>query len=141
MSDASEITLADAMVAALSNGEFSKEFEAVRTYEPVTSIEDGELHVLVVPSAITRTGETRAATRREVGIDVGIVQKMETGKASEMDGLMLLAEQIETFWGSLATWGPYRWLRTERTAAWSPEHLSKQGVFFALSTVVFLKLG
>ena len=91
-------TIADAVVTELNgapSGTFAQAFTAARQYRPQFDlVELKTVRVSVVPKAIGITGLMRNANQHDVSIDVAVQKKVSPTDPAELDGLMLLTEQI-----------------------------------------------
>jgi len=91
--------LADAVVAALNGETFSQSFTAARTYLPVSTQQSLQtLRVTVVPLGPTIEGDSRAAARVELPVQIGVQKKLDGDANADIDPLVLLAEEIADYW-------------------------------------------
>jgi hypothetical protein len=136
-------TLADAIVTELNAapaGTFAQAFAAARHYRPQFDlVELKTLRVSVVPRSIGITGLMRNANQHDVSIDVAVQKKVSPTDAAELDGLMLLNEQIADFFRlrRLATLPEAMWTKTDNVPVYSPEHLETKQVFTSVLTLTF----
>ena len=139
------IEIADAVVGELNAALLSQEFIAERAYLAWLELRDlADLKVIVVPTTVLPATEagTRAATRHEYGIIVGVQKKLkEVGDAekTEIDGLMLLVEEIAKHLERrpLAACSDAKWLTTENAPVFMPEHIDEMRQFTSLLTVTY----
>lgn len=90
--------IADAIVTALNEHDFSQEFLAERAYLPKYDLKDmGELHVTVVPKSIEGTVATRTVREEHYKIDVAVQQHFSEGDNQTVDYLTDLVEEIADF--------------------------------------------
>lgn len=135
--------IADALVTELNSaapGTFAQPFTAVRGYRPQYDLAELKtLRVSVVPRGIGITGLMRNANQHDVAIDVAVQKKVSEGNAAELDGLMLLTEQIADFFRlrRLAALPEALWTKTDNVPVYSPEHLEQKQVFTSVLTLTF----
>jgi len=98
------IAVCDGLVTAMNSapgGSFSLSFTAAREYLTTIRLEDmntGDPRVAVVPVSHDSSAETRELTQRDFEIHIGVQKKLPTEYAnSDVDALMLLVDDIETF--------------------------------------------
>ena len=136
-------TIADAVVTELngaSPGTFNQAFTAERHYRPQFELAELKtLRVSVVPKSIGITSLMRNANQHDVSIDVAVQKKVHTADAAELDGLMLLTEQIADFFRlrRLSALPEALWTKTDNVPVYSPEHLETKQVFTSVLTFVF----
>lgn len=136
-------TIADAVVTELngaSSGTFTQTFTAARHYRPQFDLAELKtVRVSVVPKAIGITGLIRNANQHDVSIDVAVQKKVNTADAAELDGLMLLTEQIADFFRlrRLSALPEALWTKTDNVPVYSPEHLETKQVFTSVLTLTF----
>lgn len=141
-------TLAQGVADALNGappGTFAQAFTAVRKYVPGTPLEElKDVVVLVVPKANDRTTLTRAATQKEIQVDVCVQQRLpqdldpdSADANATVDALMLLVEQVAARLDfcqvPAANAG---WVATKNDPIYDPEQLRK-GLFQSLITLTF----
>ena len=134
------IQIADAVVAALNAGTFSKDFEAVRYYQPLFELKDlKELKVSVVPKGGSSAQATRDKAAQDFQIDVAVQKKLNKGDNPEVDGLMKLVEEIADFFRfkRLAEFPQAMWIKTENVPVYSPEHMDQFRQFTSVVTLTF----
>lgn len=136
-------TIADAVVTELNSapaGTFAQAFTAARHYRPQFDLAELKtLRVSVVPKGIGITGLMRNANQHDVSIDVAVQKKVTEPDASELDGWMLLTEQIADFFRlrRLAALPEALWMKTDNVPVYSPEHLEQKQVFTSVLTLTF----
>jgi hypothetical protein len=136
-------TIADAVVTELNgapSGTFAQAFTAARQYRPQFDlVELKTVRVSVVPKAIGITGLMRNANQHDVSIDVAVQKKVSPTDPAELDGLMLLTEQIADFFRlrRLAALPEALWTKTDNVPVYSPEHLEQKQVFTSVLTLTF----
>jgi hypothetical protein len=139
------VDIADAVVATLNAHDFGTAFTAERHYLPRYELSEMQtLCVTVVPKESTTAMASRGAASREVTVDVAVQQKLDApgNPATEQattDALMSLSEAIADHLRVTALVGQpsARWLRTEHTAIYAPEHLEQMRQFTSVATLTF----
>ncbi len=133
--------LVDSIVAGLNAESFSIAFTATRTYRPVFDLQDmSTLRVSVVPKAIEIAANTRANSMRDLIIDIGIQQKLAAAGQSDMDALMDLVEEIETYLRENRVFGEAAWTTTINAPVFSQEHLADLRQFTSVLSVTYRQL-
>lgn len=95
MSDATIITLTDAVVTTLNAASLSQSFTAVRKYRPEYELPDfSSLAVIVVPTRWDVINRDRNSDDTTCYVDVAVQQKVDVDDADEMDPLMYLMQEI-----------------------------------------------
>lgn len=136
-------TIADAVVTELNgapSGTFAQAFTAARHYRPQFDLAELKtVRVSVVPKAIGITSLMRNANQHDVSIDVAVQRKVNPADAAELDGLMLLTEQIADFFRlrRLSALPEALWTKTDNVPVYSPEHLETKQVFTSVLTLTF----
>lgn len=136
-------TIADAVVTELNGapaGAFNQAFTAARHYRPQFDLAELKtVRVSVVPKGIGITGLMRNANQHDVAIDVAVQKKVNPADAAELDGLMLLTEQIADFFRlrRLSALPEALWTKTDNVPVYSPEHLETKQVFTSVLTLTF----
>ena len=136
-------TIADAIVTELNAatpGTFAQAFTAARHYRPQFDLAELKtLRLSVVPKAIGITGLMRNANQHDVSIDVAVQKKVSSTDAAELNGLMLLTEQIADFFRlrRLTALPEALWTKTDNVPVYSPEHLETKQVFTSVLTLTF----
>jgi len=97
--------IADGVKDALNSapaGTFSESFTATRAYMPEYTLSDiAALTVVVVQRTRRVTHVDRKQDRIEYTIDVAVIQRLDDADNDEIDGLMLLAEEISGYLSGL----------------------------------------
>ena len=137
--------LAQRIVNALNihegDGYFSMDFTAVRSYRPAYKLEDmGTLHVTVVAKATEESLASRAQVSNACQIDIGIQKKLAPASSdaddnAALDDLMGLVQEIKDFIRAVKVFGEGRWIATESSPIYSPEHLRDLRQFTSVLTV------
>lgn len=136
-------TIADAVVTELNAapaGTFNQAFTAARHYRPQFDLPELKtVRVSVVPKSVGITGLMRNANQHDVAIDVAVQKKVNPADAAELDGLMLLTEQIADFFRlrRLSALPEALWTKTDNVPVYSPEHLETKQVFTSVLTLTF----
>ncbi len=92
------IEVCDAMAEAMNSGDFSVDFESVRAYLPTIELETlDELRVVTVPVAHSSERVTRDRVMRGFEVHIGVQKKLEEINNVEIDPLMLLMDDLQTF--------------------------------------------
>jgi len=136
-------TIADAIVTELNaapSGTFAQPFTAARHYRPQFDLAELKtVRVSVVPKGIAITGLMRSANQNDVSVDVAVQKKVTEGDTAELDGLMLLTEQIADFFRlrRLTALPEALWTKTDNVPVYSPEHLETKQVFTSVLTFTF----
>jgi hypothetical protein len=113
---------------------------AARAYAPVFDLgEMADLHVTVVPKAATAERLDRTSRQFDYSVDVAVQKKLSDGGDAEIDGLMLLVEQIADHFNGRrpATFAGAVCLRVENEPVYSPDHLRELRQFTSVLTLVF----
>ncbi|MHB1158232.1 MAG: hypothetical protein ACYC26_15515 [Phycisphaerales bacterium] len=130
------VEIADAVTAALNAGPFDPALQAVRSYQPGYELEQlKQLRVTVVPRGMEQTGATRAATQRDIQIDIGIQKKLTQANTAEVDALLDLVQQMADYLRTVRQFGPAIWVKTENTPIYSVEHLEQFRGFTSVLTL------
>lgn len=142
--------IAAALVSVLNAHSFAMSFTAERRYLPprFDATELTNLHVLVVPRSLQRDQETRSNLRREHGVDIGLMQRIDATDVDACDGLMALAEAIADHVSAeaqrvleLSDGSGAAWLRTESDPIYNPTVLDKHNVFLSIITPSYQLVG
>ena len=138
-------TVAEAVLTEIqgSSGLYTEPATVQRAYVPAFDLKDmGDLHITVV----ARTNETeivsRSMVQHDIGVDVGIMQKLSgayAGDNDEIDELMELVKDFKTFFENrhLAQAPSARWIDTVNEPPYMPEHLSEFGQFSSVLTLTY----
>jgi len=132
--------IADAVVAEMNGHTFSQPFTAVRTYDTTLALEDaGNLHVTVVPKALTEEVASRASDQVDYAIDVGVRKKPTSASNAELDLLVTLVEEIRSFFRRrrLTACPGAMCIRTPIEPVFAPEHLREYGQFTSILGLTF----
>jgi hypothetical protein len=98
MANAQIIDVAEAVCAGLNAGTFSLPFTAVRSYTPVSDLENSKaLVVTVVPKSDDGTLDSRSSSVHKVAIDIGIQKKLPNLTNESIDPLMRLVQEIADY--------------------------------------------
>lgn len=133
------IQIADAVVAQLNAATFSQPLTAVRHYAPSFKLPDmKELHVTVVPRAISSTSLDRSRDTFSYEVDVAIQRKTD-GEQATLDALMTLVEEIADHFraGPLASFPGARCMDVKNAPVFAPEHLDEFRQFTSVLTLTF----
>lgn len=136
-----------ALEDAVANDDFSAapaELLVCRRYVPRWSVERLEKHqkieLVVAGADENRTKATRGTERHDVPVGVGFVKRVKTFEAEELDPLMDTLEQMKDALRRRLDTVPASFVSIEATSPiYSPKHLLKQHVFFALTTYTFVR--
>ncbi|MEX1016019.1 MAG: hypothetical protein WDZ31_04665 [Phycisphaeraceae bacterium] len=136
------IDIADAVVATLNAATFSQPVTAERAYLPRYELSEmQDLRVTVVPKEMTTTTASRGAASRDLTLDVAVQKKLgaPAGAQSEQDALMELSEEVADYLRTTALAGQAgaKWVRTEHTAIYAPEHLEQLRQFTSVVTLTY----
>lgn len=138
MSDSLSVTVADAVAATLTAGEFAQPVIAHRTWLPRYEPQQlAATQVAVVPSGEKITQSTRTRNAHEVTVDVSVMQRIETDTAA--DALSLLVEQLADHLRlqRLTGFPPAVWSGTELYVTHSLQHLQEHNVFLSVFRVTY----
>jgi len=131
------LELADAVVADLNAATFSQPFTAQRSYLPRWKLEDlGTIRVTVVPKDDAGERASRSQWQEDYQIDVAIQRKLGSDETAQLDGLILLAQEVADYFKSRNPTGDSATLVAVAFAPlFDPDHLEKHKT---LTTVVNL---
>lgn len=141
------IAIADAVADELNAappGTFSPVFTAVRRVLPEYELSElAELKVTVVPKSVEITGATRAASKADWQIDIGIQKKLGTDLDTEVADLCDLSAQIIGYMRQrVLTASPgVAWVRTQNDPIYAPDHLAEQRAFTSVITATYRAVG
>lgn len=133
------IQIADAVVVLLNATTFSQPLTATRHYAPSFKLPDmKELHVTVVPRAISSTSLDRSRDTFSYEIDVAVQKKTDMAQAT-LDALMTLVEEIADHFraGPLASFPGARCMDVKNSPVFSQEHLDEFRQFTSVLTLTF----
>ena len=95
---ASIVELADAVVGDLNGHAFSQPFTAERSYLPRYRLEDlATIRVTVVPKDDVGQRSSRSQWQQDYKLDVAIQQRLGANEQTQMDGLILLAQELADY--------------------------------------------
>jgi len=134
------VQIADAVTAELAAGVLSRPIAPVRRVLPEFELADlKDLRVTVVPASIEIEGASRALSRYDVHIDIGIQKKLGKNLDTEVADLCDLVEEIAEFLKRrplAAT--PYAvWVRTANDPIYAADHLAEQRVFTSVLSITY----
>ena len=134
------VQIADAVTAELAGGALSRPIAPVRRVLPEFELADlKDLRVTVVPASIEIEGASRALSRYDVHIDIGIQKKLGKNLDTEVADLCDLVEEIAEFLKRrplAAT--PYAvWVRTANDPIYAADHLAEQRVFTSVLSITY----
>jgi len=138
------IDIADAVVAELAEGSFSQSFTPVRRVLPGHELADlKDLRVTVVPKALEIESASRAASRFDVQVDVGIQKRVGAAMDAEVADLLGLVEEIAEFLRKRPLTAEPRamWVTTANEPVYAPEHLLEQRTFTSVLTLTYRAMG
>ena len=133
------IQLVEAIVTELNHGQFGQAFTAQRHYQPIFELPDmSQLHVSVVPLALSSQQVSRSKAANQYQIDIGIQQKGDLSQAW-LDGLMALVEEIADFLQArpLAAFPQARCLDVTNAPVYALEHLEELRQFTSVLTATY----
>ena len=132
--------IAEAVKEELDASSFSLPFSAKRFYQPLFELEEmQDLHVSVVPQALTIFSLSRSQGQYDVKIDVAVQKKFQRGEAAELDPLMDLVEEIAGHFRAkrLAGLPGAMWVKTENAPIFAQEHMEEMRQFTSVLTFTF----
>lgn len=131
------IDLADAVVSDLNGHAFSQPFVAARTYLPRWKLEDlAVVRVSVVPKDDVGMRASRSQWQEDYVLDVAIQQKLGDDERTQMDGLILLGQELADHFKTRNPTGDIATLTSVAFAPlFDPDHLE---TLKTLTTVVNL---
>ena len=137
------IKIADAVRGELNRGSWREEFVAERCYRPVYDLKDmKDVHVSVVPRAVTETIQSRSRTQGDYTVDVAVQKKVADDEKT--DGLMKLVEEIARHFRfrrlKLLGGDEAVWIGTVNAPIYVPEHLAELGQFTSVLSLTFRAL-
>lgn len=98
------VAIADDVVTQLNAGTFSQAITAARKWQPQATLEQLSTAVIhVVPRKDSGERASRSQFEHQYELEIGIRKKLtagasEAGDEAELDGLVLLGEEIIDFW-------------------------------------------
>jgi hypothetical protein len=131
------VQLADAIVSDLNAASFSQPVVVQRTYLPRWKLEElATIRVSVVPKDDVGERASRAQWREDYQLDVAIQQRLGANEAAQMDGLILLGQELADYFKTRNPTGNLATLTAVAFAPlFDPEHLEKHKT---LTTVINL---
>jgi hypothetical protein len=141
------VTIAAAVVTALSGGTFAQAFTAGRKYVPLLPLDALGLAGFLATVWIgdeRRQVYSRAQTRKDLDIHIGLEARIQpstkpesvaAADVAELDGLMEVAEQVADFLEPLGKASPNlgttgaTWTKTVVNGPYSPQSLREERVF------------
>jgi len=133
------LTVADAVVAALNAGTFSKPVTAQRHYVPRFSLDEMDnLRVSVVPRGLASRAFDRNHNTFDYQIDVAVQQRTDVSQGS-LDALMVLVEEIADFLRKTPLPGiaNCKCVEIKNEPIYAPEHLAELRQFTSVLTMTF----
>lgn len=139
------ITLADAVTAALNAATLSKEFESERVLLPQKELEEyKELTVLVCPVADRHASGTRVRRRHDMSVHIAIAKHLEPttnpadpNKCEEVDALIQFGEEVADLFVSDTKLGGLCLFEVDHDPIYDPMALKDKRSFFSLITLTF----
>jgi len=134
------LDIADALVSALNDEEFSMALTAERGYVPSFDLPDTTTgRILVVPKGLTIERLTRASFEQDYRIDVGIQQKLEDLDTATIDPFMALVEEVADFCNGLhmGTTPEAVCIAVANEPIFGPEQMREMRMFVSLLTLTF----
>jgi hypothetical protein len=133
------LQLADAVVADLNAATFSQSFLAARAYIPRWKLEElATIRVTVVPKDDVGERASRSQWQEDYQLDVAIQQKLSSNETAQMDGLILLGQELADHF---KTRNPTGDLATLTAVAFAPlfdlEHLEKHKTLTTVLNLTF----
>jgi hypothetical protein len=90
------VQLLEAVVTELNSGGFSQPFTAARHYLPKFDLkETASLVVAVAPRSFTSEVLSRERDQETLGVDVGVLKRLASEAASEIDPLVNLVQELK----------------------------------------------
>lgn len=133
------LQIADALVTDLNAQTFSQPFTAVRCYLPRHKLEDlATIQVCVVPKDDVGQRASRAQWQQDYKIDLAIQQKLGDDEQTQMDGLLLLGQEIADFLKAHPLSGnPAALIECGYAPLFDPEHLEKHKTLTTVLNLTF----
>jgi hypothetical protein len=132
--------LAEAVVASLNAGVFSRPFTAERAYLPIFDLgQMVDLHVTVVAAGRTVQPASRDLLQVDHRIEIAVQQKLTGEGTSQCDPLLALVEEIADHLRSshLPGQSEAAWVGTEHAPLVAPEHLNELRQFTSVLAVTY----
>jgi hypothetical protein len=138
------IDISDAVVQTLNSASLSKPITAARHYRPEFGLEElAQLHVSVVPVQMQKELAGHSRTSRIVVLDVCVQNAINSQDIGEVDKLMNLLEEIDTFleFKELTPMPNAQWMKSEMVhgaeAGYAPEHLDTLNCFTGILRLTY----
>jgi hypothetical protein len=134
------VNVADAVVASLNGGSFSQPVTAERKYVPAVDLADlADLHVTVVPRAVSITTATRDSSYFDCTVDVGIQKKVNPDDLAELDALVNLTQEVVDHlrMRRLESMPYAAWMSIANDPVFAPEHLDQERAFTSVVSVTY----
>jgi hypothetical protein len=132
--------IAEAVVAELNGATLSQPITAARSYLPEFDLpEMADLHVTVVPRAMTKAPIGRSIMSAEIQVDIGVQKKLAAQGNAEIDALLGLVEEIAEFFEQrhLTAIPEAVWVKTEHKPLYAAEHMDEMRQFTSVVTLTF----
>jgi hypothetical protein len=131
------LELADAVVADLNAATLSQPFTAARAYLPRFKLEElATIRVTVVPKDDVGERASRSQWQEDYQLDVAIQQRLGANETAQMDGLILLGQELADHFKTRNPTGELATLVSVAFAPlFDPEHFEKHKT---LTTVINL---
>jgi len=134
------VDVADAVVASLNGASFSQPVSAERKYVPAVDLAElVDLHVTVVPRAVSITTATRDSSYFDCTVDVGIQKKVNPDDVAELDALVNLTQEIVDHlrMRRLETLPYAASMSIANDPVFAPEHLDQERAFTSVVSVTY----
>lgn len=132
--------VAEAVKESLNAATFSQPFTAERHYQPLFDLSEmKDLHVTVVPNAVSVHPLGRGQNRYDVKVDVAVQKKFAKGDNAELDPLIALVEEIADHFRlkRLEGFAAAMWVKTENAPVYAQEHMEQLRQFTSVVTLTF----
>jgi len=140
---ADESTIANvaaAIAVGLNEESFSREFEAIVTYQPQVELRDLEdLRVSVVPGGSDIVRVTRAHQYERLTVEIGLQQRVETD--AEIGRLMRLGDEILAWIERTRTFADARVIDVAKAPQYSAEHITIRACTVLITVSLIAELG
>lgn len=146
MADPLEIQIADALVTALNDEDWTQDFTATREFRPIRSIKEAVdvYKVSAIPSSVGIEKANRGKFRDSLAIDIGVQHKPAAVTAALVDPVYALVIELREYFrgkiGDGTEFASCRALSLEQPELWYPEHLLDYGLLTAVLRVTFRTL-
>lgn len=129
---------ADAVATALNAEAFSLPFAAQVSFRPRAEVrERNQLAVLVVPGKTISQRENRGKLRRTVELFI-VIQRRLWDEDEDIEELLQLAEEIETFLNGRTVGGRFTCTQIEMDPAFVIEHVDQMALFTTVMTSTWI---